>query len=218
MVSPQISIAIMAHPVRSKKAHILRARLKNMPFSSVKIVFDENNDEWSTGVRSWRSYDPIADWHIVIQDDAIISDYFYENVLKYLQNAPEQTAVSFYYGRTKPFARHTDSAYKKAMMVGAQWISCKTLLWGVCIAQPTSAIQSMLQYCDQNHKSMLYDNRIGEYYRSKKQKVYYTMPSLCDHDDEQSLVGHDVKTARVAYSYSSLPVDKVINKKVVVLM
>lgn len=196
----KISIAIMAHPRRVIEASRLHEKLRSMPFTNVSLVFDNSNDEWDTGERSLLSHD-YGDWHIIIQDDAIISDHFYDNALTTINNVPSESLISFYTGKVRPYAQKILQAVEKADESGANWLQANTLFWGVCIAIPTKHIDQIIEHCRMNKRE--YDRRIGSYYMRHKLPVYYTHPSIADHDYTiGSLLGNDrAPEPRVAHRY-----------------
>ena len=71
----------MAHPKRKKQAEKLKQKLAKGGWTKLTISYDQKNDEWSNGENSLLSYDKGADYHLVIQDDAIISDNFVGRIL-----------------------------------------------------------------------------------------------------------------------------------------
>lgn len=209
----KISVAIMAHPKRVIEAARLYEKLCKMPFTNVALVFDANNNEWETGERSLRSHD-YSDWHIIIQDDAMISDHFYDNALTAINNVPSESLVSFYTGKVRPYAQKISQAVEKADAAGANWLRATTLYWGICIAIPTNQIPAIIEHCRLNKRE--YDRRIGSYYMLHKLPVYYTHPSIVDHDYTiGSLLGNDrVKEPRVAHKYHDALLSEV-NKSII---
>lgn len=196
----RISIAVMAHPSRRKQAVALAKKLKTMPFTSWRVVFDTGNGEWPTGERAIRGHDD-SDWHIILQDDAIISETFYDNVVAALSAVPSKSLVSFYLGTVRPIPRTVKRVYNRAIGRDASWISYQTLLWGVGIAIPTEQIHAVL--VNAKGSKELYDRRIGSYYNRNKMPVYYTTISLVDHNDSLgSILGHGgTKEPRVAQDF-----------------
>lgn len=187
----KISVAIMTHFDRRPNAKALKEKLDAMWFTEVAIIYDTGLGEWDTGKRALEHGVGKADWHIVLQDDAIISDTFYENVYSSLLHVPERNLVSFYIGRIKPYSVQVRSAFNKAMVKNVSWISASTLLWGVGIAIPNEDIEAIIKHSRQ-YPRLLYDRRVGQYYVTMKRKVYYTTVSLVDHDYTlPSLTGHD---------------------------
>jgi hypothetical protein len=200
----KISVAIMTHMDRRQNAKALKAKLDTMWFEEVKLIYDTGIGEWDTGERAIQYGEGLVDWHIVLQDDAIIDDAFFENVYCALLNVPERSLVSFYLGKVKPYSDRVKLVFNRAIKVDASWISGSTLLWGVGIAIPTEQIPNVLVHA-RYYPRLLYDRRVGQYYLSKKMKVYYTTVSLVDHDYTlPSLTGHgNTKSPRVCHKFSN---------------
>lgn len=201
-----VSIAVMAHPKRSSYAESLYNELTRQKFYSVSLIYDDGPGEWETGKRSLLSHTD-SDWHVVIQDDAIISRSFYQNVKNAILHAPQPTLLSFYTGTVRPKVDETKIAIKKAIDNRASWIRSKDLYWGVCIALPTEQIDRVLESA--KNKTCLYDRRVGWHYAKHSLPVYYSVPSLVDHDYAiGSLLGHDPKSPRRAHWYQPGLVNK----------
>lgn len=207
----KISVTVMAHESRRMYAYNLYEKLFRQDFFKISIIYDDGNGEWDTGVRSLRA-NADSDWHIVIQDDAIISDNFYNNALNAILNAPEPTLLSFYTGTVRPYRSKFIRAVNKARAENASYLSYNTLCWGVAFAIPTKDIDTMLDFVSSSR--LLYDARIGSYYQKTWKNVYYTNPSIVDHNWElPSLTGHNVVLRRVAHHYEPDMVE--FNNKVV---
>lgn len=197
----KISITIMAHPKRTAQAKALFDRLYQYSFSDVSITWDEQNDEWHTGRRSLMAgVNAKSDYHVVLQDDAIINEHFFTNLVKAIENAPVRTVLSLYTGTTRPFAARVAAAVKKAQ--NGTYLQGYTLFWGVGIVIPTDHILPMLEFAD--NETDPYDTRIGLFYFRNMMPVLYTNPSLVDHDDDLAgLVNHEglVMGRRVAHRF-----------------
>lgn len=188
----------MSHEKRAKEAKALLEKLQAMPFLSTLAIFDRANDEWDTGKRCWTMYDS-GDWHIVIQDDAIISENFYDNVVAALSKVPSKSMVSFYTGKVKPFPSKVTRAVMQADVSAYSWLRANNLLWGVCVAIPTDMVEPVLESAEKSRA--LYDKRLGTYFNRRGLPIYYSYPSLVDHDDSlPSLTNHHIKK-RVAHNY-----------------
>lgn len=196
----KISIAVMAHPSRAAKAKVLYDKVTRMPFHSVSLVYDEMDNEWSNGKASLVSHTD-SDWHVVIQDDAIISLNFYDNVKAAIENVPQQTLISFYTGRVRPKSMEVTRAVSAAESKDYSWLWAYTLMWGVGIAIPTNLIRDVIK--DAETKDFVYDRRIGWYFNKRRLPVYYTYPSIVDHDYKMgSLLNNDyAELPRVAHVY-----------------
>lgn len=199
----QISVTVMAHPKRKLQAEDLRSILSLYPFSYVSVTYDQVGDgthdsEWNNGVESLRAGLGKGDWHCVIQDDALLTPNLYENIEGAINNCPGgKSLISLYTGKPRPLGKRVEYAVNK--VVDETWLQYWLLMWGVGILIPTSHIEPMIDFV--SDRTEPYDTRIGIFYQRNRLPVYYTMPSLVDHDDNlDSLLEHGkAKGARVAH-------------------
>ena len=181
-----------------------------MPFEWVTIVEDQVADgthesEWNNGKNSLLQGVGRADWHLVIQDDAILSPGFYDNLLGAIATVPQKSLISLYTGTARPMGKRVKHAVDK--VVDETWLSYWLLMWGVGILIPSSHIEPMLEFVADRTEP--YDTRIGIFYQRNRLPVFYTMPSLVDHDDVLGTVipGHGTEPgARVAHRLATGPV------------
>ncbi|HLR97652.1 MAG TPA: hypothetical protein VK053_24235 [Jiangellaceae bacterium] len=215
----RISAAIMAHPVRQESAEQVQASLDR----HVPIVYDENPapsadkmQRWKVGRRCWEAHDPAADWHLVIQDDVLVADDLLAGLERALDELGAEGLVSAYTGTGRPDQRNVRRALQHADANGHSWISTRSLNWGPAIILPTGAIPDMLTWCEDHitrnqPPRSNYDYAIGVYARDVLGwRTWYTVPSLVEHRDLPSLVGHDSGPQRVAHRYhdgSALDID-----------
>lgn len=197
----KLSIAVMAHPKRQKNAEALRKKLEKMRgWSEVSVSYDHNDNEWLNGEASWRLYDKSADWHVVIQDDAIISDNFYKNCESLAENAPFHTVISLYTGTVRPYRPFVTNYVDRAHKRGDSFLKTRKVLWGVGLMMPTDIIDNVLEFCE--GRDELYDTRIGRYFESKNEPTLLCNPSIVDHDyTMETLTGHYVDEPRKAHYY-----------------
>lgn len=192
----------MAHPSRRSAAEALLAELQQYPFAAASIVWDERNEEWDTGTRALRAGVGRGDWHVVVQDDAILSPYFFSNLVGAINTCPGgKTLISLYTGTARPFGERVKAAVDKAYH--ASWLRHYLLFWGVGVLIPSDHIEPMLEFVAGREEQ--YDTRIGIFYQQNMLPVYYTMPSLVDHDDDfASLLNHgNGPDRRVAHRLAS---------------
>src|SRR5690606_10616258 len=188
------SFAIMAHPSRYDRARRLSRAL------GAPIVWDRGRGEWDTAERAWNDYSSYADYHIVVQDDALLARYARSKMLTALDQCPEFGPVSFYAGKVWPV--HVQTEFAGAVRSGASWIVASRLYWGVAVAVPTYMIPDMLDH----RSNRVYDARVGDYFAKQNLPVYYTNPSLVNHAETDSLLGKKPK-GRVALRFDAeLPV------------
>ena len=197
----------MAHPKRGKEAGLLYSKLKRMPFTDCTLVFDKVNDEWTNGKNALKSYRPNSDFHVVIQDDAILTPNFYENIESAAKALPVKTLFSLYTGTARPIPQRVKKAVDASR--DGEWLMAGQLFWGVGIVIPTDQIEPMIEFVEDI--DLQYDNKIGEFYQRNNLPVYYCIPSLVDHNDklDSLLDGHGKAIndePRVAHRLATGPV------------
>ena len=187
----------MAHPSREENFDYLRSMLGDVPFS---IDF-RSQGEWWNCRRAWFLYDKTADWHVVIQDDAVICENFVERAIETINKSNEllngDHICNFYYGKIMSAIKEASDALKKGY-----WVNSYPK-WGVAICMPTKYIEEMVEFCDKlDNKShgTRDDSRIAKFCGFKKLKVFFPMPSIIDHRHGKSLVG-DPGEGRSAYAF-----------------
>lgn len=197
-----ITVAVMAHPKRRQQAEALAIELKKYSFMDVTIAYDSpkagsHKEEWDNGTTALMRGVGRGDWHIVVQDDAILTPNFYENIEGAIANVPTKSLISLYTGKPRPMGKRVQQAVDKVK--DETWLQYWLLMWGVGILIPSSHIEPMIDFVSDREEQ--YDTRIGIFYQRNRLPVYYTMPSLVDHDDDlDSLLDHgQAKGARVAH-------------------
>lgn len=196
----RITVAIMAHPSRMREANALALQLGQYPFSDTAIIWDEQNEEWDTGKRAMQWGANKGDWHLVLQDDAIISEQFFTNLVGAIDAAPVKSIISLYTGKVRPLVDRVAEAVAKAP--DGSFLTHYMMMWGVGIVLPSDHIEPMLDFVDDpKFAEDKYDIKLGRFYFANRLPIYYTMPSLVDHNDDiGSLIGNDYqKLPRVAH-------------------
>ena len=195
----KLSVAIMAHAKRKDWVPGLSAQL---PDGHV-VAWDRKNDRWDTGARALAAHQPDAEWHMVIQDDALLPPDFYEGVARMLRYVPPEHPVGLYYGRVRPRSQDTWSLVKRAERENASFIVHNGPWWGVGIVIPTKHIREIIRWGDANQQIPNYDRRIARWYAAQEIPCYYTNPSLIEHRTENnpSLVPGRTGANRHAWNY-----------------
>lgn len=176
----KVSVAIMAHPRRREWAESLAAE------TGARIAWDTNNDEWTTGARAWSLRDPSADWHLVVQDDAVLARDALTQMASELSTRDHCGPVSLYVGTARPRAEKV----RRYVAQASGWFTMPWLNWGVAVALPTTDVDRMLS--DVDDQKWAYDVRISKWYEAQGIPTLYAWPCLADHRDAGSLLGHDV--------------------------
>jgi hypothetical protein len=171
-------IAIMAHKSREKYFLYLKKELK----TELIFIDDGSLGVWGNAKRAWLAFDPDCDFHIVIQDDAIIGKDFHKRLDELLK---ERICYSLYFQHKN---KNKDPEFNLKIKEGG--FKHDKLHWGLGIAMPTKLIPEMLSYCD---KLDVFgdDMKIKEFLLHKGVQVEYQNPTLIDHRiDEISLIGN----------------------------
>lgn len=168
-----ISVAIMAHPSRQTWADALGEQL------DAPVVYDTDGVEWHTGRRALLEHDPGAEWHVVVQDDALICDEFtraVETILEHVDGQP----VGLYVGTVRPQRFLVERALAAAQRAGLRWIDWEGPKWGVAVAIPTGQIPALVADADLDPHPH-YDARLRRHYKRSGITCRYPVPSLVDH-------------------------------------
>jgi len=163
----KLSVSIMAHPRRKEMVEEL---LKQLP--ATQVAWDTDNNVWHTCRASWELYDKTADYHVVIQDDALVCDDFITKAIEILKSLEKPQVVCFYVG-------------DKAFRHGSKSFTARKIYNEVAICFPIEHIEPMINFCDMMNSNT--DRNIERYCKRKKLSVYYPLPSLVDHRDTPSL-------------------------------
>lgn len=171
-----LSVAVMAHPKRRRLVPGLELEIGG----SVETVWDRRNDRWDTGRRAMLAFDPNSEWHVVVQDDAIVCNDFRAGVASALEHVPDGSPASFYTGRCRPHGPAVASAVNRAVVRGRSWLAMRGPLWGPAVAVQTSVIPDMIKRCDELDIEN-YDLRMAAYFAERDTDCWYSIPSLVEH-------------------------------------
>lgn len=184
----RLSVTVMAH---RRRVHLIDRLIERLGIGPERVIWDRKDDRWDTGRRAWEAHDPSADYHITIQDDALVCRDLIPGLEEALNHVPPNAIVSPFVGTRRPSRAKVERVVKEADRVKAAWLVLGPLNWGLAICTPVHTIEEMLPWCDRQ-KYPNYDRRIGRFFRQVKPwPTWHTWPNLVDHHpDEESLVGH----------------------------
>lgn len=182
----KLSISVMAHESRAEYFPYLTEKLGDVPFA-IDTDGPEHRGVWGNCKKAWSLADMEADYHVVIQDDAVVCEDFKKRAVEFIalfDTEIKDRAFNFYYGNRLAGLDMGRKGLEKGYTVK------DTPTWGVAICLPTKRIKAMLEFGDKLKHIRQDDNRIGRYLKDAGIKVYFPLPSLIDHRTEiKSLVG-----------------------------
>lgn len=197
----KISVSVMAHPDRAAQVDALKKEL-GYP---IRVAFDMSGPPsrdperiWDTARRAWGMHDHDADWHLLLQDDAIVATNLLDELPRALQYVPERAVVSLYVGGGRPMSTSWAKAAAEADRINASWIVASRALWGVALILPRVLIAPMMEYGNRQ-RGIPDDMRVNRWAARERIPVWYTWPCLVNHPNEGSLAGHG--NGRMARSF-----------------
>lgn len=144
-------------------------------------------------------YRRLADSHceygVVLEDDAVpIEDDFLGQLKCALSVAPAPL-ISLYLGTSRPsgYQWRIKRGLDRAQQAQAHWVVGRRLLHAVGVAMPVKMIDSMLEFSTQHVNRLPIDELISKWAQLHSQgglSICYTVPSLVDHRDEETLFLH----------------------------
>lgn len=186
----KISIALMCHVSRVEFIPYLKSKL-----GECKVFIDDGHlGVKKNSIRCWASFDKTADYHLVIQDDAIICEDFFGRCKKYLDSKKE--IVSFFMSKRlkEENLEEDENFFYRNWLTGAVGLAIKT-----------EYIPELLSFM--NSQRMNNDDTIiANFFKKKGIKISYSKPSLVDHRHGiESIVEKKIVTnRRTAYENISL--------------
>lgn len=185
----RLSISVMMHPDRQQFADYLKDNLGDVDF-----VYDRGKGIWDTCRRAWQKRDPQADFHLVLQDDAILCSNFRHRAEESLRDGFPH---SFYFGYRQKWIQMGKRGLKRGEIIKGG------LNWGIAVCLPLELVDPMIEFADKSSiADHLDDMKIREFLISRNLKVRYPMPSLVDHRSElPSFVTGKIELERKAFAF-----------------
>lgn len=207
----KLSASVMAHPSREAEVGQLLAALDR----PVPVHWDPDGAPsgsgdrvWKVARAAWHLADPEADWHALIQDDAVPCADLLAGLERALAYVPPDAVVSPYLGTGRNVPIRWEALARAADTAGATWARSLKLMWGVCIVLPVKLIPEMVAYADRR-AGVPDDMRVAGWAEKTRREVWYTWPSLVDHRTVPSLTKHRAadRVARRHHGGSALEIN-----------
>ncbi|MER7395042.1 NAD-dependent epimerase/dehydratase family protein [Streptomyces sp. NPDC000151] len=191
----KLSGAVMAHPKRMKEAQLIAdADAKGR----IRVTVDPEPGGRPTALRtalvSWGCVAPDATHHVVLQDDVLLADGFYEHAERVAARVPHE-AVAFYAG----WEARNGAVARLAALTGSPWaytlqehVPCQALMLPADVARGYAAFQ------EEHGEGWPYDVVVQQYLNSLGIPVRFTTPSTVQHDEVPSIAGNSYHGFRQA--------------------
>lgn len=176
-----ISFAVVNHPDRKAWGHDLAVELDRI--GPTRIAYDQHLDGAEVNhTRALALAVPSCDWHMVVEDDAVLSSRLSELLPEALEQYPDHI-VSAYTGQL--FPRHRQDDFIRAAESGVDLVA-DYVAHGVANAYPSGIVDSLIDWIDPG--GIPVDEQISRFAQHHSIPVVYLMPSLVDHRDEGSVL------------------------------
>jgi hypothetical protein len=174
----KFSVSIMAFHTREPFFNYLKGVFgDDVPFA----IDDGSKGIWKNCSDAWRLYDPKAEYHIVIQDDAIIGKDFFSKVMDIITKKEKDGDFIFsFYADQMMGAKVTAARNRKRDCVISGMIFNE-----VALCMKTKHISDMIKWCDERGSET--DQDIWKWAHLRRIKILYPIPSLIDHRPGESI-------------------------------
>lgn len=177
----RISFAVVNHPDRKEWGRDLAAEL--LKVGPTEVAYDERLEGAEANhIRALAAAAPGAEWHMVVEDDAVLSSRFGELLPEALEAYPDHI-VSAYTGQL--FPRHRQDDFIRAASMGVDLVA-DYVAHGVANAYPADIIEPLTDWIDPG--GIPVDEQISHFAQHHGVPVVYLTPSLVDHRDEGSVL------------------------------
>ena len=181
-----VSLAVMHAAFDPRRKSMLTELLPRLAgdWGSVSVIEDHDRvGPWPTARRAWLSAAPDATHHVVVQDDVLPCERFFEHMRAALAAAPDSMVCAYSNNRLAQAPEVATSS----------WVYIPDNAWGQCLAMPSSRARHYVEWCDQVVPASYPhdDGRFHLYACSQGLPVLCTQPSLVDHlGADSSTLGH----------------------------
>ena len=180
----KISASIMLHPKREKYRRYLIEALSG--FNKVFVSVDRGLGLWDTAERAWAEYDASCDYHLVVQDDAIICDNFYERLDREIVKYPD-IAYCLYMGNRDGVERIINGWEARGGVMR------RVFGWGVATCLSVRLVDDFLKFSKTSGMNDHDDGKLTLFARSISLPVWCPIPCLVSHRWDEASIMEDGK-------------------------
>ncbi|MFI2214233.1 hypothetical protein [Streptomyces sp. NPDC020141] len=203
MARYRISGAVMTHPKRLPAA---RRLAESAPPGALRVVMDPDPagrpSVLRTALAAWSSVEEGATHQLVVQDDMILSDSFFERARAAVEEMPDAALALFALWDSR-----NGAAVRLGAMAGARWVGAVNEYFPcVAIILPRRVAAGFVAYGRQRLDAWPDDILMYQYLRANRIPGYVSVPSFAEHEDHGSISGNAFRGPRRSVCF--LPGDR----------
>jgi hypothetical protein len=191
----RLSASVLAHPSRAQRAQRLIDHTPNGGFS---LVLDPDPDgppsALRTALAAWRSIDPEATHHLVVQDDMILSAGLFERAQRAAAAMPD-AALSFF----ALWDSRNGGAVRLGALAGARWVAAGSEYTpSAILLLPRAVAAGFVDFAERRLNTWPDDILMHQYLRATGVASYVAVPNSGEHADVPSISGNRFRGPRKA--------------------
>jgi hypothetical protein len=192
-----LSTAVMTHPLRRRLASEVVESIRSLdPVVAVDPRPWDKPRTLRTSIKAWQTVRPAAAYHLVIQDDALLSARFTEHLADILSLDPDRPVALFavYYSRNG-WAVRWASAWGARFVAGVpEYVPCLALLL------PADAAREYVRFAQAWSDPDTPDDYVMKAYLAEAGlEPLLTVPSIVEHRAGRSLIGNDFRNSAACF-------------------
>ncbi|MFJ9696142.1 NAD-dependent epimerase/dehydratase family protein [Kitasatospora sp. NPDC101183] len=195
--------SVMTHPKRIEAARRIAA---DAPPGALSVVVDPDPtgrpSVLRTALAAWSAIEEGATHHLVVQDDMILSDAFFERARLAVEAMPDAALALFALWDSRNGAAVRFGALSGARWVGAvgEYFPC------VAIILPREVAAGYVEFARRHLFAWPDDILMDRYLRAAGVPRFVAVPNLAEHDDQGSISGNAFRGPRRSVCF--LPEDR----------
>ncbi|WP_148836118.1 NAD(P)-dependent oxidoreductase [Streptomyces sp. sk2.1] len=203
MTRQRLSAVVMTHPRRRAAAEEMAL---NAPSGLLRVVMDPDPtgtpSVLRTALAAWSEIEDGATHQLVVQDDMLLSESFYERVRHAIEEFPDAALALFALWDSR-----NGAAVRFGAMAGARWVDAVNEYFPcVAIVLPRRVAEGFVAYGRQRLGGWPDDILMHRYLSDNSVPRHVAVPNLVEHDDRGSISGNAFRGPRRSVCF--LPEDR----------
>ncbi|MFJ9411063.1 hypothetical protein [Streptomyces sp. NPDC101393] len=193
MTRYRLSGAVMTHPKRLAAAEDLA---RAAPPGALRVVMDPDPggkpSVLRTALSAWSAIEDGATHQLVVQDDMILSDAFFDRARLAIEEMPDAALALFALWDSR-----NGAAVRFGAMAGARWVGAVNEYFPcVAIILPRQVASGFVDYGRRRLDAWPDDILMYRYLRANGIPSYVSVPNLAEHEDHGSISGNAFRGPR----------------------